>query len=528
MLTRKYLALSILSLMPVFAVFGQEANISVQAVYLAGGNIYLDQGSDAGIQTGDTLRVELKANRTGLWLVNSSSSSRAVVSFLGEPFPVTRGARYAVRFIPRETTTTPMVSPADQPTAEMRTSILSRRKDTYTQRPAKSSPIRISGRVSFDMNALRSKTGASNLGIRDNTRTFSTPSAGVRARISNLPGKLEVQTNIRVSRRINSGNLIQPATLVRVYQASVSRSFQSIRVEAGRFYNPYERFSGYWDGLKVHFGSRGLGGGIIAGFEPSRSDAQFSSEMPKATFFLNYGLRTRAVRYTATASFNQLSPTGDYRDHTFMGWTQSLRVSGFRLSQDVQMDRHPLRHSWILSRMQVRASAPIVNHLQLLGRFSLQQPYSVTNLSRTFGTRRDQANLGLSYFGRGKTAGLNVTSNSYPGSPTSYTYSTYFNIPSTRFFGLGVSGNASYWHRTSFTTWFVSGGLQKTIGKARASLQYSQYQSDTGVLRLVTHSVMASLNLPLSRRIYSSIQMRTQIGKYLTSTSLFTSLSMRL
>jgi len=177
--------------------------------------------------------------------------------------------------------------------------------------------------------------------------------------------------------------------------------------------------------------------------------------------------------------------------------------------------------------MQLRVSAPLTKHLQMLGRYSLLQPYSVTNLFNTIGSRRDQANVGLAYFARGNSAGLNITSNSYPASETSYTYSTYFNIPRTFLLGLGFSGNANYWHRTPLSTWYLTVGLQKRVGKAGVSAQYSRYQSDTGVLHLVTHSVMLSLNLPLSRRIYSSLQMRTQMGQYLTSTSLFSSLSLR-
>ncbi len=512
------------------AAYGQEKRLEVTVQYIAGPNVYLNAGTGEGLAPGDTLRVMHRGKRAGAWRVISSSRTKAVVTFTGDPFPVTRGEKFVIVFTPHDGPPPETVSEpgAKTPVEEQRASILSRSR--ALERPPRKSrrQVRITGRLFMEMNTLRSSTRyqANSLVSRD--RTFLTPTAGLRASISNLPGGFRINVNTRVSQRTSVNSTVGNLRSFRIYQASIERTFEAVRFKAGRFYDPFENFSGYWDGLLVRFGEDGFGGGFAAGFEPVRADEQFSSELPKATVFLDYQYRKGAVRYEAETSFHQVRPQNDYDTHTFFGWSQSFRWNRFRLSQNLQVDRHPTTGAWEISRLQLRASIPLTRHLLATGRYFLRRPYYLTRTGDPFGVRRDQGNVGLMVAFTGGTMGLNVSGNRVRGTSPNYTYSSYLNLTRTGLLGLGVSAAASYWSRDSASTLYVSGGISRMFGHLRSRLLFSRYQNDTGTSRLLSHTVTLSLNFPLYQRFFAGIQARTQFGKNLTSTSLYTSIWMRL
>ena len=512
--------------------FGQEKRMEVTVQYIAGPNVYLDAGSGDGIAPGDTLRVMREGKASGLWRVISSSRKKTVVTFAGAPFPVTRGARFVIVFTPREEArpeSGTRAGAAAPPVRDQRASILSRtRAPKAKRRRSARRPVRVTGRLFMEMNTLRSTTRyrANTLVSRD--RTFLTPTAGLRASISNLPGGFRINVNTRVSQRTSVNSTVGNLRSFRIYQAAIERAFEAVRFKAGRFYDPFEYFSGYWDGLLVRFGKEGFGAGFAAGFEPIRADEQFSSERPKATVFVDYQYRRGAVRYEAETSFHQVRPRNDYDTHTFFGWSQSFRWNRFRLSQNLQVDRHPATGSWEISRLQLRAAVPLTRHLLATGRYFLRRPYLLTRTGDPFGIRRDQGNVGLMVSFSGGTMGVNVSGNRIRGAAPNYTYSTYLNLTRTGLLGLGVSAAAGYWSRDAASTLYVSGGIGRTFGHLRSRLRFASYRSDTGTTRLASHTVTLSLNFPLYQRFFAGIQARTQFGKNLTSTSLYTSLWMRL
>jgi hypothetical protein len=79
--------------LPPAVAFAQQARLSVVVEYVAGANLYLDAGADDGIHAADTLQVYggPSGSHLGDFVVISSSSDRAVVTFADRPFPVTRG-----------------------------------------------------------------------------------------------------------------------------------------------------------------------------------------------------------------------------------------------------------------------------------------------------------------------------------------------------------------------------------------------------------------------------------------------------
>ncbi len=515
------------------AAYGQEKRMEVTVQYIAGPNIYLDAGSGDGIAPGDTLRVIHESKPVGAWRVISSSRTKTVVTFAGTPFAVTRGERFLILFTPHEGTPPPatMETPSEDvsETTAGRTSLL--KKAPPPRKPRKRSsrrPVRVTGRLFMEMNTLRSSTKYQANTLVRNDRTFLTPTAGLRASVSNLPGGLRLNVNTRISQRTSFNSTVGDLRSIRIYQASIERAFEVFQIKAGRFYDPFENFNGYWDGLLVRLGGDGFGGGFAAGFEPDRADEQFSADLPKASVFLDYQYRKGEVRYEAETSVHQVRPRSDYDTHTFFGWSQSFRWSGLRLSQNLQLDRHPTTGAWEISRLQVRASIPLSRHLLATGRYFVRRPYLLTRVGDPFGIRRVQGHVGLMVNFAGGTAGMTVSGNRVQGTLPNYTYSAYFNLTQTGFLGLGVSAAASYWSRDAASTLYVSGGLNRMFGRVRSHLRLARYQSDTGGARLTSHTVTLSLNFPVHRRFFAGIQARTQFGQNLTSTSLYTSLWMRL
>ena len=511
------------------ATYGQEKREKVTVQYIAGPNVYLDAGTGEGLAPGDTLQVMHETGQAGFWRVISSSRAKSVVTFAGASFPVTRGETFVIIFTPHRTLRPEAKTEAGETSArEARTSIMSRTTASRRRRPTSRRRVRVNGRLFMEMNTLRSSTRyqANSLVSRD--RTFLTPTAGLRASISNLPGGFRINVNMRVSQRSSVNSTVGTLRSFRIYQAGIERAYDAVRFKAGRFYDPFENFSGYWDGLLVRFGEDGFGGGFAAGFEPVRADEQFSSERPKATVFLDYQYRKGAVRYEAETSFHQVRPQNEYDTHTFFGWSQSFRWDRLRLSQNLQVDRHPTTGAWEISRLQLRASIPITRHLLATGRYFLRRPYVPTRTGNPFGLRRDQGNLGLMITFSGGTMGLNVSGNRVRGASPNYTYSSYLNLARIGLLGLGISASASYWSRDSAATLYVSGGLSRTFGRLRSRLLFSRYRNDSGTTRLSSHTITLSLNFPFYQRFFAGIQARTQFGKNLTSTSLYTSLWMRL
>jgi len=84
------------------------------------------------------------------------------------------------------------------------------------------------------------------------THTF----AAVNARVTQLPGDAVLRVNARGRYRyVDNADPITPTVALHTYQLSVEKDFGATSLQAGRFYNRHEPYSGYWDGALVHRGS---------------------------------------------------------------------------------------------------------------------------------------------------------------------------------------------------------------------------------------------------------------------------------
>jgi len=508
---------------------GQERSLDVVIEHIAGPNLYLGAGTGEGITTGDTLLVMKQGVPVGDWRVISSTRSRAVVTFATKAFPVTRGDTFTLMIVRSAATVASAVDSIVMPGVD-RPSLMAPPVERPIQRRQTRRPIQVTGRIFVEANTLRSTTRSTVVSNGATSRVFSTPAAGIRASVTHLPGDLRANISVRASQRFSTGSLIQQDRVVRVYQASLEKKFERIpaQVEAGRFYSPFEDYSGYWDGLLVRYGDR-LGGGMAVGFQPNRADEGFTADYPKASFFLDFRHKREGFAYEADLSFHQVQPQARYSNHTFFGWSQQVRWNRLRLSQDFQLDRNTVTNTWVVSRMQLRTTVPLTNRLYLTSRYTLRQPYLLYSLGEPISYRRDQGMLGLGYNTGTSMLGVNMTVSQYAGDEPNYTTAFNYSFPRTGFWGLGFNGSVSYWTRgEQSTALYASSGLNRTFGPVQSRLRYTYYHSDLGGRVLATHAVHLTLNVPLLNRLNAALQVRSQWGDNLSSTSLYSSLWMRL
>lgn len=633
--------------LPPAVALAQQERLSVIVEYVAGANLYLDAGADDGIRANDTLQVYSGTESVPLgdFVVISSSSDRAVVTFADRPFSVTRGdvliitldsgspargrdlliGRVQLQPVNRSGASADIVitdngsvlsvrgtanglSPGVQyvmrgygegstargrdaclpgdddmsyslgtwtvdsagnatltnalsqenyvPSIELRTIGL---RDAATdfalvacgaietnplplfgrspqpQPPAASPPrvspaaadrgdprsLEVNGRVALDLSVLESSTGS---GLDPVDRRFTTPTARLRLAVANLPGGFTFNTNLRAAYHHTTGAEIAASQSLRIYQASLAKAFQGfpLQLEAGRFYSPFETFSGYWDGLLVHLGTRGIGLGFAAGFEPQNSNEAFSTALPKYTAYANLQQRSRTFSYWADFSFHVQRPRTNLVEHDFFGFSQRLRWQRFSLSHRMRVDKDPATRVWRITQFDVRTGVPLGRRITVLGQVSRLQPYYIWRIEQPIGPARDRATIGMNYALFSGTLGFDVTANRLEEEDISYTYAGHYSFPRTALLGLGFSGTASYWKRENITTLYLSQGIRRAFGGLQTQASYQRYMTTSATTSVVTHGIDASFLVPIARRLFFTLEVRLQRGADLNSDNLYT------
>lgn len=487
----------------------QQTRVPAVVDYLAGANIYLAAGTDQGIVANDTLTVFTAPDGepVGQFVVLSATATRAVVEFLGAPFPVTRGA-------------TLLLQPG---TARLgAAAAVAAAPPSPAASTARRSPS-LHGRLSLEANAFESVTQWESNEPESFTRRFATPALGLRATAADLPGGVSLNANLRALYRYSEPEIITPPWAVQVYQASLAKTFTGapVHVEVGRFINPYSRFSGSWDGVLMHLGGRGLGAGFALGFEPDRGNQGISTDLPKASGFVTYDAGNGPVRYATDVSVHQVRPRDARPDHTYAGWSQYLRVHRVRLGSDLQVDRDPERDTWVVTRLNATASLPLAEGLEVRGRISMFQPYQFWQTSDFIRFRRDQGNVGLFFWRPGGSVSVDVGAARLEGGETSYTYSGAFSLLRTPLFGLDLSASASYWTRETTSTLYGTGGIARAFGRVMTRASYQLYRSGDADFRSLSHTGDLALSFPLARGTYATLQGRLQRGDHLRTNGLY-------
>lgn len=488
----------------------QESRRPVVVTEIAGANLYLSDGADAGIAAGDTLRVfaDRDGEYLGAFVVVAATATRSVVVFAGSPFPVTRGVELWVAL-----TGEPVGAVAAGSEPERRT-------DDRARRPA-----RVRGRFSLDFAGLQSTTRWLSNDWQEAERTFATPSASLRLVASDLPGGLTFRTSARGSYRYSDPGIVDPEAALHVYEFSVGNAPGTAPVSftAGRFAGP-EIYSGFWDGVLVRLGGARAGIGAAAGFQPRRYDQAPTGDLPKYAVFGDLTVGSREVRYRTDLVFLHMLPAGDATpDVMTAGWSQLLTIHRFRLSGDVQFDRATGADRWELARLQVTGLVPLARGVYVRGRFDRSQPIQLVPIGAD-AFMRDRVSLGLGLAGRAGSLTLDAGASRFAEGRWSHSYGGSFSLTRLGVFGLGAHGSGSYWVLLGGTSVRAMAGLNRPLGAGSLRGTYEFTRNDQYGPVVITHAGVLGVTLPIARGLGASVQGRMQWGENLRSNALYVSL----
>jgi len=517
----------------------QETVIEAQVEQIAGSDIYVHAGTDQGVRAGTVLAVlgPEGADEAGRLRVVESTSSRSVTTFVGAPFPLTRGATLRLRIVSGDEPAIGLdaggaagvaaAAGAETPAAGGRASGSSSR----------SSGPRVSGSLGLSFDARQTTTSWDEYDLEQTERTFSTPTLALRFAVTRLPGGLDFRTNLRAAYRGSTDDIVQPQDLVRVYSLELRKDFGMVQAALGRLYNPYEPMSGYFDGGYVHVGRRnGFGGGVAVGLRPSREDSGISDSIPKYSVFVNYSDRNGPLLYDIAVSYTMEAPDSELlSDHSYVGLTQTVRTGPVRVWQSLTVDRDVTTDKWTVGRFLLGAAVPVTGGLSLNARYSLRQPYRVEQVVPVT-YRRGRGTVGLTYNFGGPMIGADVTTNDVTDLLTgdesvpvndpgmAWTYSGWFSVPETSLWKLGFTGTASYRDLDGNTALYIVPGLTRRFGPTFARLTYTYYRTEEPKAAFTTHSGDLAVDFPIARRLRGTLAGRVQQGAQLDATSIYASL----
>jgi hypothetical protein len=388
-------------------------------------------------------------------------------------------------------------------------------RDRYAEGPS------ASGRVSFDVSSLRSTTDPGDATL-STTRTFTTPTFRLRMNVIDLPGGLEFVTNLRAAYRHDTDGLVDPAGSLRVYQASlIARpAGGAVRVELGRFYNPYQSYAGYWDGALVRVGRERFGVGAALGYEPDRESETPSAEVPKGSAWMDWEVRGERVGYDGSVSVQAERPTNELPERTYIGFEQGLRVGAGRIFQDVELDRDP-SGGWTLARLRLSATAPIGPTAYVNIHYGRSRPDLFRLLEEALAGRRDGLGGGFSWVGPGLALSGDVTASRIEGEETSWSYVGGASVPRLGFGGFGATFGGSVWTRGSDRVTSLYPALTRRFGAARARFGYTLYQSAGDRPTISTHTADVGIDAPIRPGVDAVFRVRQQFGASLSSTQLY-------
>lgn len=492
-----------------------EIKILTVVDYMAGQEVYLAAGTEHGLRVGDTLSVYdgegQGAEHLGLLSIQSATDRRSVATFVGDPFRVQRadllylglaeGLAEARALEAQGAGRTTAGNPESPETGGGVVTDTGAGEPEPVSQSLPRTPIRMSGRISFDVDALQTTTRWGDSPEEEATRRFSTPTLRFQARAQDLPGGFRLGTSMRLSHRTSPDNSIEPRTSTRFYQLDLEKRFETVPLQLhfGRFHNPFDDYSGYWDGLMMHYGEGGFGGGFAVGFEPEIWNEGLSSERPKASAFLDYSAEGESAAYSGEVSFTALRPRDGLPDQSSVGLSQRLSLGPAWIRQRTRVERSPGSGEWVFSRFQLDASIPLSAGLSAFGGWRRwRSPYAVYPLTPDT-PLHDRANIGLSYWApAGGLTGTFSLDRPEVGEKAR-TVSGSFYLRRTPFLGLGFSGTASYWKREGSSSFLVSPELRRDFGKVGLRVAYRLLQNSLASEKIRSQFADLTLSAPLAR-----------------------------
>lgn len=505
------LALTLLLGLPASLAGQDSARVVVQ--YVAGANVYLGGGTAQKIRTGDTLsaRKVPSGDQVGGLVVVTSTEERSVVAFLGAPVSLTRGDTLSVTIV--HATAAP-AAVAQGVAAPVGMGVAARPKGVRTS----------SGSLSLDLDLMRTKTTGVGSDPQVTDLTFTTPSVGLQYRTQGAPGSFEFRTSLRATQRSSSDGVVDPATLVQVYEAALIRRGARSELQVGRFYSPYESFSGYWDGAMLHRGDDRFGVGVLAGFEPDRGNSGFRSTEPKLGAVVHGRTSRPGMRYRSEFAVNVFFPKDAPTTHVMTGWGQALQLHAFLVSNSLQIDRETLTGHWVVTRLLTRLSTRLGDAGTIYAGHALRQPYLDRTLPGVIPYRRDQLNGGFSYWSGTLGYSLDVSRNQQEGLSSQMAYSGSVSVRPRDPKGFGYALSATHWSDPEVSGILLSPAVTRRVGAADLKLDYQYYRSVTNGTASLSHGLELGGRVPLGARAQFSFRARERFGDHLQSSGVYAGL----
>ena len=311
---------------------GERTAVTVDYVSVDG--IYLPIGADQGLVLGDTVTVypdSVSVTPSGRLLFVSVTRRRSVAQDVDASLGLERGDSFFISL------GEPTAAGPGAPSVPTGTEATLRSEPGGQSRVDTGGP-RVSGRIALDIDARETRTSWSGDLFGETRRRFATPTSRLSLIVSDLPGGFSMRTSLRTSYRYDQLPSGPPPLSVRAYEAVAIRSFDAAQIMIGRFSNPYEGYSAYWDGVLLRVGgSRGPGLGVVAGFEPVRYNEGFSTELPKISGFADLVLRGDGWRYDTDVSVHLLRPS-TAQNWSYAGWSQRISLGPLDLRQRLRID----------------------------------------------------------------------------------------------------------------------------------------------------------------------------------------------
>lgn len=477
---------------------------------IAGRDVYVPVGASRGLAVGDTVVASsLDGQALGLLRVTHTSRQRAILTFAGAPFPVTRGQRLLLQWHAAEAVASLRARTAPRSSPPSR----SPRRRTIGQ----------TGRLTIQATELRSSTIGLG-GLNTVGRRLTTTTAHLRSLTTGLPGETQLSIRARATGRFTpTGDPVR--TAAQFYEAAVQSSrARGFGFALGRFQNPYGGFGEYWDGILLRAGSERVVVGGAAGFEPYRGNETFSPTWRKVRAFLSVQAGTRQTRYTLDADAGRV--WSDAETHLQVAASQSLRVGVVRWFQRVRVDRAE-GGAWRLTNLQGDLHVRVARNVTLISRISHRQQEWRPGMIRVDSTEYLRLGGGMRV-----SRGAGSVSVEWSGARTEQawlsTMTTSANLarlPGLRAVGLDVSGQ--YWSGALRHGIHGRAGLRWQSRTVRVRSGFTYYQTTLRDITVVSRSVDFSTSFTLAPRIDVRMVATGQFGAFTRAATVTSSLSLR-
>lgn len=498
-----------------------QERVGVTIDYVGVEGLYLGLGADQGFAESDTLEVFASADAPapiGQLVLTSVTRRRSVAEALGAASSLGRGDVVyvelpAVAASGMGATTVPVPeSPVGAGPGDAGPTALA-----APNRSAAPTGPRVDGRIAIDLDARDTRNSWAGAG-EEVRRRFATPTTRLSLNVTDLPGGFSVRTNLRAAYRYTELDLGTPPNSVRAYELAAVRTGETVQLRLGRFYNPYESYSSYWDGILLRVGSeRGLGAGVVAGFEPSRSNEGFSSDVAKATGFVGYAIRRPGWRYDTDVSFHVLRPSG-LSDRMYGGWSQRLVVGPLSIDQRARVDHMESDGSWTLTQLRIRAGFRVTGPLRVRGSYGRITPGVAllsTDPTGITGPHRDEMSAGLALYGALGSLTVDGGRTRWEGEDDGWSVSGSGGLRVGH--GL-ISLSGRHWQRVNLRSLSVAPGASFVVGSVRPRVGYLYYRTDGSSGVLASQAVDAGAAVTLARVYRITMRGQYQWGEKLKGT----------